>query len=733
MTRTPLLLTLVASLVSVAQAAPERVLPIAPGRRDGAWTAYYYVEGQGTTIERAERGGIPIVEHQGMKALRVRISHADGGRWQVGIAKRGWSHWQIDDYAPGGALEFDVAGDLPADARLELHDSDKDSAGPDQDVGATVQLAAYVPRGDGWRHAVIPIDDFLAAAPDLDLGDLLKMVVAGGAGQGESTFYIADLAFRTDNPEKVYPTVKVDQVGYRTGWAKAAKVTPAVPLDGDTQFVVHAADTGAAVFEGTLREAVLDDAPSGDHVYVADFSDVDAPGSYVLDVPGLGRSAAFAISDGIYDGLFRDVARFYYLQRCGVELKPEHAGPYAHRACHAFDTEAARPGGGTWDGSGGWHDAGDMNRYTAWTLHTVWQLLTLYRHYPDKLPDAQLGIPESGNGLPDLLDEIKFEVEWTRRMLIREGADAGKAYDRIHESGVRQPAGVDFYDRRHRIVRPTDGAAVAVVANCAHAYLVFKEFPQEAAFAEECLQDALLAWDYLTTEGSPGDKSLFSAAAILFDATGQQDAHDVVKRLADSITGNWIGQFVWDDYGAGVVSYVLSERPEVDEALRARLRDYFLRYVDASVLAAKGRGYGSPMFEGIVFVWGSNGRIAKIGSHMLMANRMAPNADYVQVAQDCLHWLLGRNPVGTSMVTGYGDPPLGPIYHSMFGPRGPGLPMPPGYLCGGPTPADAPGLSHFPAKCFRPAPTCWELTECSIGYQAPLVYLVGALAGLEGG
>ena len=294
-----LLLTLVAGLVSVAQAAPERVLPIAPEGRDDAWTAYYYVEGEGTTIERAERGGIPVVEHQGMKALRVRISHAAGGQWQVGIAKRGWSHWQIDDFTPGGALEFDVAGDLPADARLGLHDSDNDSAGPDREVGATVQLAPYVPGGDGWRHAVVPVDDLLAATPDLDLGDLLKIVIAGGTGQGESTFYIADMAFRTDNPERVYAPVKVDQVGYRVGWSKAGKVTPAEPLDGDTQFIVRAADTGAAVFEGTLREAVLNDAPSGDHVYEADFSDVDAPGSYVLDVPGLGRSAAFAISDGI--------------------------------------------------------------------------------------------------------------------------------------------------------------------------------------------------------------------------------------------------------------------------------------------------------------------------------------------------------------------------------------------------------------------------------------------------
>jgi hypothetical protein len=79
------------------------------------------------------------------------------------------------------------------------------------------------------------------------------------------------------------------------------------------------------------------------------------------------------------------------------------------------------------------------------------------------------------------------------------------------------------------------------------------------------------------------------------------------------------------------------------------------------------------------------------------------------------------------MGTGYGTPPLGPIYHQMFGPMGPGLPMPPGYLCGGPTQPDARGISQYPAKCWRPYYTSFEMTECSVGYQVPLIYLLGAL------
>ncbi|KPK59299.1 MAG: hypothetical protein AMK73_08725, partial [Planctomycetes bacterium SM23_32] len=325
----------------------------------------------------------------------------------------------------------------------------------------------------------------------------------------------------------------------------------------------------------------------------------------------------------------------------------------------------------------------------------------------------------------------KYEIEWVRRMLIREGPDAGRAYERVHEAGVQQPEGVDFFDRRHRLVPPVDDGSCAVVSDCAYAYMIYKAFPQEREFAEACLQDAQLAWDYVASRGQPGEKALFTAAVVLFEATGQQDAHDVVKRLAPRMMAEWPGQLVWDSYDCGVITYALSERPEADRALQAQLRSYFIGYVDASLAAARARGYNSPMIEGVVFVWGSNGRIAKIGSHMLMADRMSPRPELVDAARDCLHWVLGRNPVNTSMVTGYGTPPLGDIYHSMYGELGPGLPMPPGYLCGGPSRSDASHLSPNPAKCWRPAHTCFELTECSLGYQAPLVYLVGALAELD--
>ncbi|KPK57627.1 MAG: hypothetical protein AMK73_09950, partial [Planctomycetes bacterium SM23_32] len=357
----PMLLVLVLGAVScVAQAAPERVLPVTPLDRQRAWTSYYYVEGDGTTIERAD-GGIPVVEHEGRRCLMVHVTHAAGGYWQVGIARRGWGHFQLDD-GRGWTLEFDLNGELPPGTQIELGDADRDGPGPDGEVVPSVPLDGHVPAGRGWRRVTVPLGAFLEARPDLDLMDLLKIVIAGPSAGGESTFYVADLSFRTTEPEKVYPPVKVDQVGYPTGWRKVAKVTPAAPLTGRQTFVVRDADTGAAVFEGALTLDVLGDEPSGDNVYEADFTAVDAPGRYVVEVPGVGESAPFAVAEDLYAGFFRDVARFYFFQRCGMDLDAEHAGPYAHRACHTFDAAIPEPGTGrVRDASGGWHDAGDMN------------------------------------------------------------------------------------------------------------------------------------------------------------------------------------------------------------------------------------------------------------------------------------------------------------------------------------------------------------------------------------
>jgi endoglucanase len=330
--------------------------------------------------------------------------------------------------------------------------------------------------------------------------------------------------------------------------------------------------------------------------------------------------------------------------------------------------------------------------------------------------------------VPDLLDEVKYELEWSRRMLIRSGPDAGRVYDRIHESGVEQPEGVSFYDIRRKLVEPTAESSLSFIANMAQAAIVYGRFPQEKEFADACLADAILAWEAMGKAGKPDESQHFTAAALLFEATGREDAHNVVKAGAGKIVQDWPGHINYRGHDIGLAVYSLSKRPEVDKATQKSLRDHYRRWADLAIEAAESRGYREPMMPGVEFTWGSNSIIARSGAHLLIANRVAPSPRYVQGAQDALHWLLGRNPVNQCMISGHGTPPLDAVFHSMYGPIGPGLPLPPGYLAGGVNRFDAPGISAFHAKCWRPDHTCWQITECSIGYQGPFVYLLGALA-----
>ncbi len=725
-------------LAAAANAAPERVTPLVVDPV-GAARGGSYVNAQGGTTVDSARGGLPVVDWQGKRAVKLHVTHSPGGSFHVGIAMPNWTKFYLLDYGPDGALEFDVAGSVTGKVEIGIVDVDNDRDGPEEAVGALADLLHYATPGQEWQHVAIPLRDFVAAAPKIDLDNMEKVVLNGSAPGGETTLYLANVLFRTTAPERVYRPVKVDQVGYAPEWRKVAKVTAPAVLQGEVPFVVRNADSGEVVQRGALSLAPVGgpnaprDESSGDIVYDADFTELKTPGAYIVEVEGPGRSVPFRIAGDIYDQLFYDVARFWFFQRCGIELKPENAGPYAHRACHVSNEAILDKEGKIRDCRGGWHDAGDMNCYAPWTIQPIFMLLSLYEHNPGKFTDGQLNLPESGNGVPDLLDEIKYELDWVRKMLIREGPRAGQVYDRVHEGMGQGAEGVDFYDTPHGLSDTTDEAACALVADLAHAYIVYKDVPQEREFAEACLQDALLSWRYLLTASNVDEKHLFAAAALLFEATGREDAHDVVKRLAPGILDGWMGDINYGVFDGGLATYCLSERPEVDKELQARLRNYYKTYADAVVAAARAQAYNAPMIEGVVFSWGSNGHcIAKSGAHLLMVNRFAPDPAYVEAARDTLHWLLGRNAVTQCMVTGYGEPPLGPIYHAMFGPLGPGLPMPPGYMPGGPTSANCPGISLYPAKAWRPDWTCWELTEPSLTYQGSVTYLVGSLSALGG-
>ena len=206
--------------------------------------------------------------------------------------------------------------------------------------------------------------------------------------------------------------VKVDQVGYPA----EARKTAIVSAPAQT-FEVRRASDNSRVFEGKLSTSVTD-ADSGDSVEAADFSSLRQPGAYYVDIPGVGRSWTFSIGPDVFSHTYYLAMRAFYGQRCGtaVDLGPEFPG-YTHAACHmkgAFHPSS----GNTWprDNIGGWHDAGDYGRYIVNSGITTGTLLWAWEFFGPKLANIKLNIPETGNGTPDLLNEIRWNLECMLKM-----------------------------------------------------------------------------------------------------------------------------------------------------------------------------------------------------------------------------------------------------------------------------------------------------------------------------
>lgn len=225
--------------------------------------------------------------------------------------------------------------------------------------------------------------------------------------------------------------IKVDQAGYPTA---ARKVALVASKTAGAEFTLRKAQDDSIVFRGKLGAAV-EDADSGDRVQPADFSAYQRGGTYYIDVPGAGRSWAFAIGPSVYSRAWYLAMRSYYGQRCGtaVDLGPEFPG-FKHEACHLEGAYHASSGKtGKAPSKGGWHDAGDYGRYVVNSGISTGTLLWTYEIYGARVKNVKLDLPESGNGTPDLLNEIRWNLEW---MLTMQDADGGVWHKRRARSSA---------------------------------------------------------------------------------------------------------------------------------------------------------------------------------------------------------------------------------------------------------------------------------------------------------
>jgi endoglucanase len=337
--------------------------------------------------------------------------------------------------------------------------------------------------------------------------------------------------------------IKVDQVGYVPDSTKLAFVTAQA-----SKFEVKRVSDNGTAFTGELSP-VTQDADTGDSVQIADFSKLKEPGTYYLDVAGVGKSWTFSIRPDVFSRTYYLAMRAFYGQRCGtsVDLGTDFPG-YAYPACHLKGEFHASSGKqGERANVGGWHDAGDYGRYVVNSGISTGTVLWTWEIFGSRVKDIKLNIPESGNGTPDILNEARWNLEWMLKMQDVDGGVWQKQTSE-HFSGFIMPED----DNLPSVVVGTgqtpykstcataDLAAVAAIAARVYA-------PFDANFGKQNLEAARKAW--LWTEKFPnvtfknpqgintgeyGDDSCSDerlwAAAELWRTTGEKSYGDYVVR-----------------------------------------------------------------------------------------------------------------------------------------------------------------------------------------------------------
>ena len=544
--------------------------------------------------------------------------------------------------------------------------------------------------------------------------------------------------------------IKVDQAGYP---ATAPKLAMVVSKTQAGDFTVRRATDGSVAFEGKLTTPVAD-ADSGDRVQTADFSKLAAGGRYYLDIPGVGRSWSFAIGPDVYARAYYLAMRAFYAQRCGtaVDLGPEFPG-YTHAACHLNAAYHASSGKtGLRPPSRGWHDAGDYGRYTVNSGMTNGTLLWAWELFGARIKDVKLNLPESGNGTPDILNEVRWNQDWMLSMQDDDGG-AWQKQTLANFGGFILPEKEDAPSYVVGTGTPPYKSSCATADLATVAAIAARVYrPFDAAYAARNLAAARKAWDWLAkypdvlylhdppgirtgtyADKDCGDERLWAAAELW--RTTREDVYqryflghyaEYAKSLAPGVRPpEWSGVAPF-----GLWAYVLGGGKDIAALQMVRSRS--VAAADDITARASRNGYRIALLPGD-YVWGSNAIAGNYALQLLVTNALYPNPRYVDTALDTLHYLLGRNTFSLSWVTQLGENAYRHPHHRLSG--GTGKPEPwPGFLSGGPNadrqdavlkalPAGLP-----PAKIYVDDQASYASNEVAINWNAVLVFMLAATA-----
>jgi hypothetical protein len=708
----------------------------------------------------APGNAIPVDANQtynGLPSLSFNVPVSSLGYWNAILAGVDWRPYSIEFYQAHGYLEFNIKGAAGGEQfNLVLSDLLPSRLANTQLSTAALHSASYVATTTSWQHVRIPLSAFVAPS-GFDFRQVRSMQLSNASGGSYvQQFWLNSIEFTSPDTEPSYPAIKVNQIGYTTQAWKYATVSgfgELLTAEPGTVFEVMNASTNQAAYTGQLTLVTnYDVGVSGEKVLNAEFTSLTAPGSYYIHVEaaGVADSLPFTIGDDVLRPMQRAIQRYYFYQRQGIAIGAQYADAgYARGLGHPNDVIAQfrSHSSPTIDVSHGWYDAGDYGKYTNNTSLTSAGLLDAYSIAPTFFNGLQVNIPESGNGMPDLLNEVKWELDFLVKM---QDPASGGFYVQATSTGCMpngdcKPEEITLTRYVEDViggvpnVRPTAPSAMAVAA-LARAAGIYNAW--DATQAQSYLATAEAGWAYLLANPanieatgfggqSTDDQERMWAAAELFRTTG--DAQYSNYFLANY--QNYAAHFS-STTGSGTdiifrAFNAYNGSTGADATERAWFTTNFAiwRGIQLQRMTGAWRNF-MPAWG---YYWSSNAETLTTVLILAQgeAGTTAPSAgevgEIVDAAQAQINYILGVNPLHRSFVSGFGGDTVQTVFSSIYPAYGLYTP-PPGYLPGGPDIDDSPWYSQFPARCYADTDTDWPVSEHDIGYTAPLVFTAAYVA-----
>ncbi|MDG4830166.1 glycoside hydrolase family 9 protein [Solwaraspora sp. WMMD1047] len=605
-----------------------------------------------------------------------------------------------------------------------------------------------------------------------------QVVFQVGGNADAYTLCVDNASLRGGEEEPPYvpdtgPRVRVNQVGYLPGGPKHATVVTEATEALDWE--LHSA-AGAVVASGQSTPRGVDQA-SAQNVQTIDFSSYRTAGTgYTLVADGE-TSHPFDIAADLYEQLRSDSMQFFYIQRSGIAIDgdlvgEEYARPAGHLgvAPNRGDTDVpCQPGVCDYrlDVRGGWYDAGDHGKYVVNGGIATYQLLSAFERTKTAptadggagLADGTLRLPENDNGVPDILDEARWELEFLLRMQVPAGQPlAGMAHHKMHD---RNWTGLPLQpedDPELRELHPPSTAATlnlaATAAQCARLFA-----PYDAAFAQRCRTAATTAYAAAKAnptryadpnDGNGGgtysdnnvtDEFYWAAAELYLTTGGQQYLNDLTAsphHTGDVFEPNGFG---WGSTAALGRLDLATVPSGLTTAERDRLRASVVEAADAYLATAAGQAYGLPMpgSPGSYF-WGANSNIINNAVVLVTAYDLTGQVSYRDGAVEAMDYILGRNALNQSYVTGWGENAAENQHSRIFGNQyDESLPNPPaGSIAGGANASlDDPFAKQLldgcaPMFCYVDDIASYATNEVAINWNSALAWISSFLADQGG-